>query len=54
VIAGIHNNLRNQTQARIDEGFVGRDTGRLEQRDTRDKPKIIGVGTSTIGGCRSA
>jgi hypothetical protein len=45
VIAGIHNNLRNQTQARIDEGFVGRDTGRLEQRDTRDKPKIIGVGT---------
>jgi len=44
VIAGIHNNLRNQTQARIDEGFIGRDTGRLEQRDTRDKPKIIGVG----------
>lgn len=45
VIAGIHNNLRNQTQARIDEGFVGRDTGRLEQRETRNKPKIIGVGT---------
>lgn len=45
VIAGIHNNLRNQTQARIDEGFVGRDTGRLEKRDTRDKPKVIGVGT---------
>lgn len=44
VIAGIHNNLRNQTQARIDEGFVGRDTGRLEKRDTRDKPKAIGVG----------
>jgi hypothetical protein len=44
VIAGIHNNLRNQTQARIDEGFVGRDTGRLEKRDTRDKPKVIGVG----------
>lgn len=44
VIAGIHNNLRNQTQARIDEGFVGRDTGRLEKKDTRDKPKSIGVG----------
>lgn len=44
VIAGIHNVLRNQTQARIDEGFVGRDTGRLEKRDTRDKPKAIGVG----------
>ena len=45
VIAGIHNNLRNQTQARIDEGFIGRDTGRLEKKDTRQKPKVIGVGT---------
>lgn len=45
VIAGIHNNLRNQTQARIDEGFVGRDTGRLEQRETRERPRTIGVGT---------
>ena len=44
VIAGIHNNLRNQTQARIDEGFVGRDTGRLERKDTKDKPRVIGVG----------
>lgn len=44
VIAGIHNNLRNQTQARIDEGFIGRDTGRLEKRGTKEKPKAIGVG----------
>jgi len=44
VIAGIHNNLRNQTQARIDEGFVGRDTGRLEKKDTRERPRVIGVG----------
>ena len=29
VIAGVHNNLRNQTQRRIDEGFVGRDSARL-------------------------
>ena len=29
VIAGIHNNLRDQTQKRIDEGFIGRDTGSL-------------------------
>lgn len=29
IIAGIHNNLRNQTQARIDEGFVGQDSARL-------------------------
>lgn len=43
VIAGIHNNLRNQTQARIDEGFIGRDTGRLAQMGTRERPKLIGV-----------
>src|SRR5690554_3421230 len=36
IIAGIHNNLRNQTQARIDEGFIGRNTG-------KDK-ETIGVG----------
>lgn len=44
VIAGIHNNLRNQTQARIDEGFVGRDTGRLEKKETKERPRVIGVG----------
>jgi len=43
VIAGIHNNLRNQTQGRIDEGFIGRDTGRLAHVGTREKPKLIGV-----------
>ncbi len=31
VIAGIHNNLRNQTQTRIDEGFIGRDNTILER-----------------------
>ena len=41
VIAGIHNNLRNQTQERIDEGFVGRDSARLQ---TGKKDKFIGVG----------
>jgi hypothetical protein len=41
VIAGIHNNLRNQTQLRIDEGFVGRDSARLlSKKDDR----FIGVG----------
>jgi hypothetical protein len=41
VIAGVHNNLRNQTQKRIDEGFVGRDSARLlSQREER----YIGVG----------
>lgn len=42
VIAGIHNNLRNQTQERIDEGFIGRDTGRMATGG--DRPKVIGVG----------
>jgi hypothetical protein len=41
VIAGIHNNLRNQTQARIDEGFVGRDSGALLNNNQK---KIIGAG----------
>lgn len=45
VIAGIHNNLRNQTQARIDEGFIGRDTGRLVHANRAQRQKIIGVGT---------
>jgi len=44
VIAGIHNNLRNQTQARIDEGFIGRDTGRLAHPNKTQRQKIIGVG----------
>lgn len=44
VIAGIHNNLRNQTQARIDEGFIGRDTGRLAHSNRAQRQKIIGVG----------
>lgn len=42
VIAGIHNNLRNQTQQRVDEGFIGRDTGRMATGNGR--PKVIGVG----------
>jgi Z1 domain len=42
VIAGIHNNLRNQTQERIDEGFIGRDTGRMNSAS--HKARTIGVG----------
>lgn len=44
VIAGIHNNLRNQTQERIDEGFIGRDTGRLAMQGKKKGNKAIGVG----------
>ncbi len=41
IIAGIHNNLRNQTQVRIDEGFVGRDSARLL---TNKVSRFVGVG----------
>jgi hypothetical protein len=41
VIAGVHNNLRNQTQKRIDEGFVGRDSAAL--LSLREN-KYVGVG----------
>jgi hypothetical protein len=41
VIAGVHNNLRNQTQLRIDEGFVGRDSARLL---SRMNDLFVGVG----------
>jgi hypothetical protein len=42
VIAGIHNNLRNQTQARIDEGFVGWDSTMKNAADP-DR-RAVGVG----------
>lgn len=41
VMAGLHNNLRNQTQQRIDEGFVGRDSARLL---AKQGDKYVGVG----------
>ncbi|MGI8548670.1 MAG: Z1 domain-containing protein [Gemmatimonadaceae bacterium] len=41
VIAGVHNNLRNQTQRRIDEGFVGRDSARLL---SKREDRFVGVG----------
>ncbi len=41
IIAGVHNNLRSQTQRRIDEGFVGRDSARLLSRQA---DMFVGVG----------
>lgn len=38
VIAGIHNNLRNQTQQRIDEGFIGKDSAALHNPTVGQKP----------------
>ena len=45
IIAGIHNKLRSQTQRRIDEGFVGRDSARLL---SRQDDMYIGVGRYDI------
>jgi hypothetical protein len=42
VLAGIHNNLRSQTQLRIDEGFLGFDT--QHQRAFNQNNHWIGVG----------
>ena len=42
VLAGIHNNLRSQTQLRIDEGFLGYDT--QHQRAYNENGVVIGVG----------
>jgi hypothetical protein len=41
VIAGIHNTLRKQTQARVDEGYIGRSSSEFLQSG---KNKRIGVG----------
>ena len=43
VLAGLLNALRNQTQDRIDEGFIGRDSSRLLE-NSNFQDKIIGVG----------
>lgn len=39
VLAGLHNNLRSQTQIRLDEGFLG-----YETRPDPDDLRVIGVG----------
>ena len=44
IIAGIHNNLRNQTQRRIDEGFVGFDSTSNLLRKTLPSQGRRGVG----------
>ena len=41
IIAGIHNSLRSQTQIRVDEGYIGRNSSEFFQRDKTIK---VGVG----------
>ncbi len=40
VLAGMHNNLRSQTQMRLDEGFLGFETSPLRE----DNVRVLGVG----------
>ena len=47
IMAGIHNNLRSQTQLRIDEGFLGFDTQHVRALD--QNMLQIGVGNTEIG-----
>lgn len=51
ILAGIHNNLRSQTQTRIDEGFLGFDT-----QNTRayDMNRTIRIGVGLIPGFDNA
>lgn len=42
LIAGIHNNLRSQTQERVDQGFVGRDSDQILSRQANIER--VGVG----------
>lgn len=42
LIAGIHSNLRSQTQERIDQGFVGRDSDQVLSRQAN--ASLLGVG----------
>lgn len=44
VIAGIHNNLRNQTQERIDEGLIGFDSGKQWGRTVGGRKYVLGAG----------
>lgn len=44
VLAGIHNSLRSQTQARIDEGILGFDTRNSLIANQADESSRIGVG----------
>jgi len=44
VTAGMHNNLRNQTQERIDEGFVGFDSGKERGRMVGGRKHVLGAG----------
>lgn len=47
LIAGVHNNLRSQTQERVDQGFVGRDSDQILSRQVN--VERVGVGLINPG-----
>lgn len=48
VLAGVHNNLRTQTQIRIDEGFLGFDTQFQRAFDTGQHTIGVGIGRNPL------
>jgi hypothetical protein len=48
VLAGIHNDLRSQTQLRIDEGLLGFDTQHQNRSDVDGQSRAIGVGRMSL------
>ncbi|MEP0923406.1 Z1 domain-containing protein [Leptolyngbya sp. ST-U4] len=48
VLAGLHSNLRSQTQLRLDEGFLGRDS-QLQRRAEDTAGAAIGAGKIPVG-----
>lgn len=47
VIAGIHNSLRGQTQNRIDDGFIGRDSSDFIKRQRNNKTGVGFINADT-------
>lgn len=47
VIAGIHNTLRGQTQGRIDNGFIGRDSSDFIKRQRNNKTGVGHINADT-------
>ena len=47
VIAGIHNTLRGQTQSRIDDGFIGRDSSDFIKRQRNNKTGVGHISSNT-------
>ncbi|MFD0024495.1 Z1 domain-containing protein [Streptomyces sp. NPDC058382] len=44
VLAGIHNDLRSQTQLRVDEGLLGFDTQHQQRSNQNGKSRLMGAG----------